>query len=84
MTAAGKSHLALRICCASTGAATVISGMYLIALVIWRLWNPVPAVLPVPRVLNIVISFTFLAAFLSSGLCWLALSLNDDVWKSTS
>jgi len=74
----------LRIFMGTTGIASVVSGIFVIALTIWRLGHPVPALLPVPRALVAVFTFTFLLSFLFTGVCWIMVALSIRLWNNKS
>lgn len=78
-----RSVLGLRIIVGTTGIGTIVSGMHLLLVAIYRLSNPLPAPLPIPRSLQLFLTFTFLASFMLGGFCWILLALSDRVWNST-
>jgi len=74
----------IRIFMATTGIVTVVTGIFVVVLTVWRLQNPIPALLPVPRALVAVFTFGFLLSFLLAGVCWIMVALSHRLWNSTS
>jgi hypothetical protein len=70
----------IRIVMATTGIVTVVSGLFLVAVALWRVNNPAPAVVPLPRALTVIFSFTFLLSFLLKGVCWVMVALSPRLW----
>lgn len=73
-----------RIFIGTSGVLAFVSGAYLLALGVWRLWNPAPAPPPLPRTLTVTFTFAFIVSVLATGVCLIMIALSERVWKSTS
>lgn len=74
----------IRIFMATTGVITVMSGLFVAMLTAWRMENPLPAPLPIPRAVIGVFTVTFLVGFVLKGVCWIMVAMSGRLWKTSS
>ena len=75
--------MAIRIFMGTVGSISMMSGLILIVLSIWRLSHPIPEPLPISKLLAAIVGFAFFLSSFLAGMCWIMVALSGRLWKST-
>ena len=67
----------------TTGAIAMVAGLYLLGIAVWRIGNPAPAPIPVPRALNVTFTLAFVLSVFLIGVCWIMVALSRRLWESS-
>lgn len=80
----GEPVLLVRVFLGTVGATSVVTGLMLSWLSLWRLNHPAPVPLPVPRFVATAFTVAFLFLGLLQGVAWMLVALSRRLWSNST